>query len=58
MKKIPMTDKQRLVFGWEKRIAFHQKQLSATRKFHREVETKIIKKIKLEKMQLRAIKKS
>ena len=57
MKK-ELSDKQKLIAGWENRIKHHLKQLAATRKFHREVEAGLVKKIKLERMQLNAIKKS
>lgn len=53
-----LTEKQQLIRGWEKRIKYHEKQLAETKKFHKEVEAKIVKKIKLERMQLNALKKA
>lgn len=58
MKKKQLSDVEKLVLGWEKRIKFHKDQLKKTRKFHREVEAGIMKKIKLEELQLRSLKKN
>lgn len=56
--KVPVSDRERLIQGWEKRIKHHQKQLAETKKFHRGVEAELVKKIKLEQMQLAALRKS
>ena len=58
MKNKILTDKEKLILGWEKRIKFHQQQLIKTRKFNRGIENGISKKIKLEQFQLKAIKKA
>jgi len=57
MKKKQLSDVEKLVLGWEKRIKFHKDQLAKTKKFHREVEKGIEKKIALEQLQLKALKK-
>lgn len=58
MRKLKLSDKGKLMLGWMKRIRFHKEQLEKTKKFHREVERGLEKKIRLEKMQLNALKKS
>ena len=43
--------------AWQKRIKYHMKLLAETRKYNRQVEAEYLRKIKLEKMQLTALKK-
>lgn len=53
-----LSEKQMLIRGFEKRIKHKTQQLAKTRKFHREVEAGLVRKIKLDQMQLKALKKS
>lgn len=52
-----LTDKEQLIKNLEKRIANKKKNLLAQKKLHREVEAGMQKKIKLDEMQLAALKK-
>lgn len=54
MKK-ELSEKEKLIKGWKNRIQHHQKQLKNTIAFNRGEESKLVKKIKLEQMQLRAL---
>lgn len=58
MAKKPLTEKQQLISGWEKRIRHQKQQLAKTRKFHREVEAGIQKRIRASEFTLRALKKT
>lgn len=57
-KEEKLTDRQKLMVGYLKRIKHRKKQLSDTRKFHRQVEEDILRKIKLDEIQLSALKKA
>jgi len=57
MKK-QLSETDQLIAGYEKRIKFKKAQLVKTKKFNRESEAKLEKKIKLEELQLKALKKS
>lgn len=56
MKK-QLSEKELLISGFEKRIKFKKQQLFKTKKFNREVEANLARKIKLDQMQLNALKK-
>lgn len=58
MKAKVLSDREKLIQGWEKRIKHHKAQLGKTRKFHREVENGILKKIKLEELQLSSLRRT
>lgn len=58
MKKEPkLSEKDQLILGYEKRIKHKKKQLSKTIKFHRGVEKELARKLKLDQIQLSALKK-
>jgi hypothetical protein len=56
-KKEP-TEREQLIAGYEKRIKHKKDQLTKTRAFHKEVEAGLQKKIKLDEIQLSALKKA
>lgn len=53
-----VSERQVLIQRFEKRIKAKRKNLVATKKFHRVVESEIERKIRLEVMQLNALKRS
>ena len=55
-KKTP-SEREMMVARFESRIKFKKQQLSKTKKFHREVEADLSKKIRLDQMQLDALRK-
>lgn len=57
MKK-ELSEKEQLIKGWENRIKHQKAQLAKTRKFHREEEARIAKRVRQSEMQLRALKKN
>lgn len=52
-----LSEKETLIQGFEKRIKFKKQNLAKTRKFHREVEAGLVRKIRMDEMQLKALKK-
>lgn len=55
--KKELSERDKLIQGFENRIKHKTKQLAKTRKFHREVEATLMRKIRLDEMQLRGLKK-
>lgn len=52
-----LSEKETLIQGFEKRIKFKKQNLAKTRKFHREVEAGLVRKIRMDEMQLKALKR-
>ena len=53
-----LTEREQLIVGFTKRVKHKNQQLAKTRKFHRDVEAGLVRKIKLDEMQLKALKRS
>lgn len=55
--KKALSEKEQVIKGWEARIKHHRQQLAKTKSFNRASEAALEKKIRMEVIQLKGIKK-